>query len=109
MDALQPARAKPRLRLIATPEPTLFDSITRECCLRRVRLLAKAYGLHWLVEQSVFAKPGLDNLPDEELAALLKQMEHARECIAEGVTFEDAGLVRNTARHLDHLPDAEIP
>jgi hypothetical protein len=58
------------------------------------------YQLGWLVEQATFNTPGVDTLDDSQLSTLLQQMERARECIAEGVSFEDAGLVANTARLL---------
>ncbi|KAA2285482.1 hypothetical protein F0415_05925 [Arenimonas fontis] len=82
--------------------PTLFDSITRESVIRRVRFLRNAYRLDWLVEQACFNQPALDCLPDEQLGALLRDLETARECIAEGIPFEDADLIRSTA---DQLPD----
>lgn len=87
-------RASPGLRLIKCPKPTLFDSITRDSCLTRIRRLARSYQLHWLVEQATFDSPGLDTLDDLQVSSLLESMEKARECIAEGVAFEDAGLVR---------------
>ena len=93
--------SKPKLRLIAAPRPQLFDSITREHILRRIRMLRRAYRLEWLVEQNTFNKPGIDSLEDQELSDLLTGLEHARECIAEGIPFEDAGLVQSTA---DYLP-----
>jgi hypothetical protein len=52
--------------------------------------------LHWLVEQATFNTPGLDCLEDNQIGELLSKMEKARECIAEGVPFDDAGLVQNS-------------
>jgi hypothetical protein len=81
----------------AQPTPTMFDSITRDACLRRIRFLCKAYGLRWLVEQNTFNLPGPESLDDAALSELLKEMERARECITEGIDLYDAGLVRSTA------------
>ena len=92
--------SRPRLRLIEAAKPTIFDSITRDCILKRVRFLRRSYRLDWLVEQASFNHASLDCLPDEQLSSLLKDMEAARECIAEGIPFEDADLVRSTALHL---------
>lgn len=85
----------PKLRVITSPPRTLFDSITRECCLTRIRRLAKAFDLNWLVEQATFDRACLDVLPDEEIIDLLSRMEKARECREEGVSFEDAGLLKD--------------
>jgi hypothetical protein len=96
------ASQKPILRVVPDPKPRIFDSITRAACLKRIRFLRSCYRLHWLVDQSTFGTPGLDSLADEELGALLTEMERARECISEGIPFEDADLLKNTA---DDLPD----
>lgn len=95
---VRPART--RMRLVEAPKPTLFDSITRQCCIKRIRLLGRAYQLTWLVDQATFDIPNIDCLSDEGLAALMTQLETARECIAEGVPFEDAGLITNISRRL---------
>jgi hypothetical protein len=95
-------RASPKLRLIETPKPILFDSITRDSCLTRIRRLARGYQLHWVVEQATFDTPGLDCLDDSQLLRLLEKLEKARECIAEGISFEDAGLVENSAQKLNN-------
>lgn len=65
--------------------------------LTRIRRLQKAYGLQMIVEQATFNRCGLDVLEDAEISALLQQMERARECLAEGMSFDDAGLIRNVA------------
>lgn len=90
-------------RLVEKARPTLFDSITRESVLRRIRFLRKAYCLQWLVDQACFDQPSVECLADEQLAQLLRDLETARECIAEGVPFEDADLVRSTASQLPEL------
>lgn len=107
MDELQaPAReaakpSKPALRVITTPKATIFDSITRECVLRRVRSLRDRYRMQVLVEQATFNVPNLDCLEDAELARLLHDMERARECCNDGIDWEEAGLIRSVA---DQVP-----
>jgi hypothetical protein len=95
---------KPKLRLIQPTPKAIYDSITRACILDRIRTVRRMWHLGWLVDQATFNQPNLDALSDEALAALLRDLERARECIAEGIPFEDAGLVRNLA---EQLPDHE--
>jgi hypothetical protein len=101
--AARVSTAKPaarRYRVISPPAPTRFDQITRDCCLRRIRYLSRAYQLQWLVDQETFNHPGVESLDDDDLAELLSDMERARECVSEGVAFCEAGLVRD---HTDRL------
>lgn len=94
--------ARPKLRLIRPPRPTRFDSITRDCCIRRIRDLQRLYGLQWLVRQEIFDQPSLETLEDDALLALHKTIEGAAECIREGIPLEDAGYLRPnfTEHHL---------
>jgi hypothetical protein len=71
-----------------------MDPVVRDFHFRRIRDLRVGYRLDWLVTQESFAAGGVENLDDDALAALLAKMEDARECIADGVDFEAAGLVR---------------
>jgi hypothetical protein len=57
--------------------------------------LRKRYGLQVLVDQAIFGKGSVDMLDDDELVALHKDLERARECAADGITLEDAGLLRS--------------
>lgn len=93
---------RPTLRSVPSA-PRLYDDITRVCCLKRIRFLARSYRLDWLVEQATFNEAGLESLPDSGLSHLLADMERARECLADGVSFEDAGLVRDTSLKLPPL------
>lgn len=93
---VRPAKA-PHLTLVDTQPKQLFDSVTRDACLKRIRFLRKAYSLAWLVDQHTFDAPALESLTDEALSDLLRAMERARECIVEGVSFDDAGLVESVA------------
>ena len=85
--------AKPALRLVEPARPRIFDDITRDACLKRIRFLRRAYGLGFMVDQSTFNQLGPESLDDTALSALLKDMEHARELMAEGIDLNDAGLV----------------
>lgn len=57
--------------------------------------LRKRYGLTWLLEQACFNAANVYELDDAAVIALLQRMEKARECIADGISFEDAGLVQS--------------
>lgn len=84
----------PKLRLIVPPSPKLLDPIFREAHVKRIVHLQRAYRLQWLVEQATFNVASLSCLEDCDLIRLLADMERARECMADGISFEDAGLVR---------------
>ncbi|MEF3081898.1 hypothetical protein V3391_06685 [Luteimonas sp. SMYT11W] len=87
----------PRPAPPALPGPLVLDSISRDSITRRVRDLERMYRLTWLINQEAFHVPGIECLEDEELSALLKMMEQARECVVEGISFDEAGLVRSCA------------
>lgn len=77
---------------------TSLDHATRRSILKRIRLLASSYQLQWLVDQETFASVGPEAIDDARLTQLLQDMEAARQCIAEGESFDDLGLVRDTSR-----------
>ena len=95
---LSGGRPRPLLRVVApAPAPTGMDPITRESHLRLVRGLQRRYracGFDLLVAQATMGLAGIQDLDDEALVALHRDLDRARECIADGVTFEDAGLLR---------------
>lgn len=87
--------ARPKLRIVGSDEPPPPDeAIIRDCRHSRIKWLAKAYDLQWLVDQHcVGNRP--DMLSFAALEALHRDMERARECVAEGIAFDDAGLVKH--------------
>lgn len=78
-----------------------WDDATRQLCLRRIRLLNRAYQLEWLIQQHLLSRPSIDVLSNRQLRMLLADAEHAREAICEGFPLEQTGLIKNLA---DHLP-----
>lgn len=90
--------AKPSLRVVSAEYTTLTDddAITRDCRIRRVRWLAKAYRLQPLVDQHCFNLAGIYSLGRGALEALHRDMESAREALADGIPLEDTGLIRST-------------
>jgi hypothetical protein len=99
-DYLAAERAKPKLRLIecAPRKPDVrMDDISREMHYRRIRYYACAYRLQWLVDQACFDCVNIEDLSDDDLIALHRDMDRARECPHDDVSFEDAGLVRSRA------------
>lgn len=98
---LEGAPERPKLRLVdLPPKPAREDSmdpLQREAHYRRIRYLAGAYRLQWLVDQACFERLNIEDLPDEELIKLTADMDRARECPEFDVSYEERGLVRNRA------------
>lgn len=95
-------REKPRLRLVELPEKSTrpeheIDPITREMHYKRIRYLASAYRLQWLVDQATFECTNLEDLSDDDLVRLHRDIERARECPHEDISYEEAGLIRSRA------------
>lgn len=97
--------SKPNLRLVAegnlrrelpsAPAAGYLDPQSRDILYRRIRDLSRMYWLAWLVRQETEPAGGvLECLDDDALLALRGKMEYARECRVEGISFDDAGLVR---------------
>lgn len=75
-----------------------MDEITRQSHIRMINSLARAYrhfGFQLLIDQATIGKAGIDDLDDDALIALHRDLDRARECVNDGVTFEDAGLIRS--------------
>lgn len=97
-----PERPRPALRVVDEREfhsqPRTMDAVTRDAHMQRIRYLARGYNLRWLVDQATFDRPGLEHLEDHEIVSLHKDLDRAMECRRDGVSFEDAGLVRPLSR-----------
>ncbi len=91
-------RPAPALVLVATPPPArAMDAITRESHIRVIKHHKRFYGLQILVDQACIGCAGIDDISDEAILQLHKDIDRARECIADGVSLEDAGLIRACA------------
>lgn len=90
------APVKPQLRVVELPpkRPPGLDSVTRESHIKMIGHLRRSYGLQVLIDQATFGIGSLDRLGDDELVALHRDMESGRDCCIDGVSLEDAGLIR---------------
>ncbi len=91
-------RADVSLRVIDGGAPTAqpLHDIDRESHCRMIRHFRRAMGYagQMLIDQAAFGYASMEQLPDDELIRLHQDMERAMECIRDGVSFEDAGLIR---------------
>jgi len=95
MDGGSPGKGRAAKALAARRDDFENDPVSRTCRLDRIRWLQRTYKLHFLVRQHTFGLPGAEHLGDEALIDLHRDMERARDCIAEGIPLEDAGLIKS--------------
>ena len=70
-----------------------MDSHTREWHIRMIRHLRKRWGMVLIVDQALLGRGSLDDLEDDELITLHRNMHRAHECMSENISWEDAGLI----------------
>lgn len=92
------APPQPKLRIVGgIKTPPAMDSVTRESHLRLIRSIRRYYkrnGVDLIINRATLGKGEIDNLNDDELISLHDDLNRALDCIANDVTFEDAGLLR---------------
>lgn len=86
--------AVPALRLVVN-EPRAMDAIARESHCRMIRHIRWRRGkvMQMLIDQACFGLAGIEQLDDQALIELHKNLERAEDCIRDGVAFDDAGLL----------------
>lgn len=94
---LRGARAPiPSLSIVPT-EPARMDYLHRESHCRMIRHIRRRWGMpmQQIIDHACFGLAGIEQLPDDDLIQLHKDLERAQECMMDGVSFEDAGLLRS--------------
>lgn len=92
--------SRPVLALVSSgvpPSPASgMDWVVRQSHCRMILHYRKRWGypMQLLIDQACFGHLGPEQLPDEDLISLHRDLERAQECIKEGISFEDAGLLR---------------
>ena len=82
--------------VVACAQENSMDTVTRACIYSGIRDVANLYQLSWLVRQETkHVGFVLECLDDQALLELRARMYKARECILEGISFDDAGLIRS--------------
>ncbi|WP_414539569.1 hypothetical protein [Stenotrophomonas forensis] len=92
----KPAEAKPE-PLQAVRPAMRMDVVLRESHYRMIRHFHRRWGasMQFLIDQACFGYMGIEQLPDCDLIQLHKDLERAEDCMRDGVSFEDAGLLRS--------------
>lgn len=74
-----------------------MDVVLRESHYRMIRHFQRRWGasMQLLIDQACFGYMGIEQLPDDDLIQLHKDLERAEDCMRDGVSFEDAGLLRS--------------
>lgn len=90
------AYTPPRLKLVPAAKQRGMDSITRDSHCRMIRHYRRHWGpaIQLLIDQACFGVSGIEDLSDDSLVDLHRDLERALDCIRDGVNFEDAGLLR---------------
>lgn len=78
------------------PDPGMHE-LERESHSRMIRHFRRRLGYagQLLMDQATFGVSGIECLDDASLVQLHRDMERAMECVQEGISFEDAGLIKS--------------
>lgn len=92
-------KTRPKLAVVKAPErpDTQMHDIERESHCRMIRHMRRRWGMpmQLLIDQACFGLPGIEQLCDDSLIQLHKDLERAQDCMRDGVSFDDAGLIRS--------------
>ena len=97
---------RPALRIVrkAVSQPyESMDSATRESYVRLITSFRRVYGsfgIDAIIDQALLEKVCIEQLDDQELVDLLGLIDRARECIVEGIGFDEAGLLKARSQPL---------
>jgi len=85
------------VRKDTAPEPFRMDFVLRESHIRMIRHFRRRWGnpMQLIIDQACFGYMGVEQLPDDDLIQLHKDLERAEDCMRDGISFEDAGLLRS--------------
>jgi len=93
-----PAR-KPALRIVEAqpPRERFLDHVTRESHIKMIGHIRRRWGapIQRIIDQACFGIGEIHDLSDTALVQLHRDMERAGECLREGITLEDANLLRS--------------
>lgn len=89
--------ARPRLQVVKPHPPPGMDAWTRESHCKMIRHLRRRWGfaMQVIIDQATFGLSSIEDLEDEALIQLHRDLERAQDCMREGISFEDAGLLRS--------------
>lgn len=90
--------AEPEGVPVASTKPAVrMDVVLRESHYRMIRHFRRRWGapMQLLIDQACFGYMGIEQIPDDDLIQLHKDLERAEDCMRDGVSFEDAGLLRS--------------
>jgi len=90
--------ANPQASMAPGARPAIrMDVVLRESHCRMIRHFLRRWGapIQLLIDQACFGYMGIEHLPDDDLIQLHKDLERAEDCMRDGVSFEDAGLLRS--------------
>lgn len=71
-----------------------MDPVEREGRIRMIHHLARRYRAQVLVDQALIGWGSLEKLPADGLRKLQSDLYRAYECSLEGLSWEDAGLLK---------------
>ena len=88
---------RPALQLVPCVSRSGMDDLTRESHCKMIRHLRRRWGfpMQIIIDQTTFGLAGIEQLSDEALLQLHSDLERAQDCMLEGISFEDAGLLHS--------------